>query len=151
MATHSSILAWRIPMDRAAWWATVHRITNSWTQVKWLSTYSSSNNLLSTIQALYPQLGSEERDKVSVMQLFGQGTLTIYIWNGKKTFLQMNEYILPFFLPSFAFQFNKYLCARHYIPHSTEGNLQSSRHLHVCFEGILKGPVHSRCSTNLYQ
>ena len=23
MATHSSILAWRIPMDRA-WWATVH-------------------------------------------------------------------------------------------------------------------------------
>ena len=24
-ATHSSILAWRIPMDRGAWWATVHR------------------------------------------------------------------------------------------------------------------------------
>ena len=23
-ATHSSILAWRIPMDRGAWWATVH-------------------------------------------------------------------------------------------------------------------------------
>ena len=23
MATHSSILAWRIPMDRGAWWATV--------------------------------------------------------------------------------------------------------------------------------
>ena len=26
MATHSSILAWRIPMDRAAWWATVHGV-----------------------------------------------------------------------------------------------------------------------------
>ena len=24
MTTHSSILAWRIPMDRRAWWATVH-------------------------------------------------------------------------------------------------------------------------------
>ena len=24
MATHSSILAWRIPMDRGAWWPTVH-------------------------------------------------------------------------------------------------------------------------------
>ena len=24
MATHSSILAWKIPMDRRAWWATVH-------------------------------------------------------------------------------------------------------------------------------
>ena len=27
MATYSSILAWRIPMDRGAWWATVHGIT----------------------------------------------------------------------------------------------------------------------------
>ena len=29
MATHSSILDWRIPMDRAAWQATVHRVTKS--------------------------------------------------------------------------------------------------------------------------
>ena len=29
MATHSSILAWRIPMDREAWWATVHGVTKS--------------------------------------------------------------------------------------------------------------------------
>ena len=27
MATHSSILAWRIPMDRGAWQDTVHRAT----------------------------------------------------------------------------------------------------------------------------
>ena len=27
MATHSSILAWRIPMDRGAWWAAVHGVT----------------------------------------------------------------------------------------------------------------------------
>ena len=27
MATHSNILAWRIPMDRGAWWATVHGVT----------------------------------------------------------------------------------------------------------------------------
>ena len=27
MATHSSILAWRIPVDRGAWWATVHGVT----------------------------------------------------------------------------------------------------------------------------
>ena len=26
MATHSNILAWRIPMDRGAWWATVQRV-----------------------------------------------------------------------------------------------------------------------------
>ena len=26
MATHSSIFAWRILMDRGAWWATVHGV-----------------------------------------------------------------------------------------------------------------------------
>ena len=31
MATHSSILAWGIPMDRGAWWATVHRVAKSQT------------------------------------------------------------------------------------------------------------------------
>ena len=30
-ATHSSILAWRIPMDRGAWQATVHGVIKSWT------------------------------------------------------------------------------------------------------------------------
>ena len=29
MATHFSILAWRIPMDRDAWWATVHGVAKS--------------------------------------------------------------------------------------------------------------------------
>ena len=29
MATHSSILAWRIPMDRGTWWTTVHEVTES--------------------------------------------------------------------------------------------------------------------------
>ena len=31
MATHSSILAWRIPVDRGAWWATVHGVAKSQT------------------------------------------------------------------------------------------------------------------------
>ena len=34
MATHSSILAWRIPMDRGAWQAAVHGVSKSQT---WLS------------------------------------------------------------------------------------------------------------------
>ena len=33
MATHSSILAWRIPMDREAWLATVHGVTKSQMQL----------------------------------------------------------------------------------------------------------------------
>ena len=31
MATHSSILGWRIPVDRGAWWVTVCKFTESWT------------------------------------------------------------------------------------------------------------------------
>ena len=33
-ATHSSILAWRLPMDRGVWGATVHGVTQSQIQLK---------------------------------------------------------------------------------------------------------------------
>ena len=33
IATHSSILAWRIPMDRGGWWAIIHRVTKR--QTRW--------------------------------------------------------------------------------------------------------------------
>ena len=33
MATHPSILAWRIPMDRGAWRVTVHGVAKSQTQL----------------------------------------------------------------------------------------------------------------------
>ena len=33
IATHSSILAWRIPMDRGTWWAIVHEVAKSQTQL----------------------------------------------------------------------------------------------------------------------
>ena len=33
MATHSSILAWRSPMDRGTWRATVHRVEKSRTRL----------------------------------------------------------------------------------------------------------------------
>ena len=34
MATHSSILAWGIPMDRGAWQATAHSVEKSWMWLK---------------------------------------------------------------------------------------------------------------------
>ena len=33
MATHSSMLAQRIPMDRGAWWATIHGVSKSRTRL----------------------------------------------------------------------------------------------------------------------
>ena len=38
VATHSSILAWRVPMDREAWRATVHGVAKSWIRTERLST-----------------------------------------------------------------------------------------------------------------
>ena len=49
MATHSSTLAWRFPMDRGAWKATVHGVAKSWT---WLSDFMFM--LWSQMQAPYP-------------------------------------------------------------------------------------------------
>ena len=37
MATHSSVLAWRIPGTPRAWWAAVYGVAQSWTWLKWLS------------------------------------------------------------------------------------------------------------------
>ena len=33
MATHSSILPWRIPLDREAWQAALKEVTKRWTQM----------------------------------------------------------------------------------------------------------------------
>ena len=33
IATHTSILVWRIPVDRGAWWTIVHRVAKSQTQL----------------------------------------------------------------------------------------------------------------------
>ena len=37
LATHSSVLAWRIPMDSGSWRATVHRVTKSQTRLSFLA------------------------------------------------------------------------------------------------------------------
>ena len=42
MATHSSILAWRIPMDRVFWWATVHVVPNNQTRLNPLTMHTQT-------------------------------------------------------------------------------------------------------------
>ena len=39
MGTHSSTLCLENPMDKGAWWATVHRVAKSRTRLKRLSTH----------------------------------------------------------------------------------------------------------------
>ena len=41
MATHSSVLAWEMPMDRGVWWATAHGVAKSWTRLSNFTTTTS--------------------------------------------------------------------------------------------------------------
>ena len=45
MATHSSVLAWRIPGTRGALWAAVYGVAQSRTRLKQLSSSSSSSRV----------------------------------------------------------------------------------------------------------
>ena len=66
MATHSSILAWRIPWTRGAWRATVSRMEQSLTQLKRLSTAQYNENLLCSTElysSLFGDLSGEEIQK----------------------------------------------------------------------------------------
>ena len=40
IATHSSVLAWRIPRTGEAWWAAIYGVAQSWTRLKRLSSSS---------------------------------------------------------------------------------------------------------------
>ena len=46
MATHSSILAWRMPMDRGTWQAMVLRATKSQAQLNQLSMHAHRSHQL---------------------------------------------------------------------------------------------------------
>ena len=60
MAVHSSILAWRTPVDRGDWLGTVHRVSKCQTPLKQLSTQAQmstelvmpSNHLISVTPSL---------------------------------------------------------------------------------------------------
>ena len=71
-ATHSSILAWRIPMDRGAWWAAVYGVAQSQTRLKQLSSSSmvaeTVKNLPETVKNL-PETVKNAGDLSSVPRL----------------------------------------------------------------------------------
>ena len=57
MATHSSVLAWRIPGMGEPWWAAVYGVTQSRTRLKQLSSSSRAGPIyhsLGSIKILIP-------------------------------------------------------------------------------------------------
>ena len=54
MATHSSILAWRIPMDRGSWWATIHGVAKKVSDTtEWPSTSTYTHTTCMDVIYMY--------------------------------------------------------------------------------------------------
>ena len=79
MATHSSIVAWRIPWTRGAWRATVHEVEKSWIQLtntfaKWMvffgQVYFESVSVPYTGGILTMSCVSRNRDSLHWIWLF---------------------------------------------------------------------------------
>jgi len=98
MATHSSILVWRIPMDRGAWWATVHGVTKRQTQLKQLSMHACTHRHTQTQTHTHTYMQcsgkkSEHKTNLIVAKYPTEGLFTFYLlhcWN-----FSQNEHVLP--------------------------------------------------------
>ena len=59
MATHSSIFAWMIPMDRRPWYATVHGVAKSQTRLSDLAAVAAAMEMQTYRTDLWTQCGKE--------------------------------------------------------------------------------------------
>ena len=92
MATHSSILAWRISMDRGAWWAIVHRVAKSQTR---LSDFHSLTHSWSTERIWpvhWPDSALTKTKRKILMDI--QSQLKCYLWESSVCMICAK--ILPF-------------------------------------------------------
>ena len=72
MATHFSVLAWRVPMDRGAWWAAVRGVAESRTRV---STHSHrEENVKTSLAAQWLRLCTANAE--GMISTPSQGTQT---------------------------------------------------------------------------
>ena len=84
MATHSSILAWRIPMDRGAWRATVHGVAKSQTRLSTHTINQPIPNLASYLLLLLLSRFSRVR--------LTEHSLHTNLWLNKQTGLRLYRY-----------------------------------------------------------
>ena len=62
IATHCSILVWRIPLDRgASWRATVHRITKSWIWLKQLACMHTTFSSKESKRNFFRQISQQQK------------------------------------------------------------------------------------------
>ena len=81
MAVHSSMLAWRIPMDRGAWWATVH---------PWGCKESNTTDYLSTAQ-LHVNVITFSNNKAAFTHLSFSNITNVYNVENELPFSSSND------------------------------------------------------------
>ena len=92
MATHSSILAWKNPMDKGAWWAIVHGVTKSQTGLGFKKfCFTLKSFVLNICFKKFPSLGKSNSTK----NLWWKTTVTFLflylhlIWLSRGNFPQL--------------------------------------------------------------
>ena len=88
MTTHCSILAWRIPTDRGAWWTTVHRVAKSWTGLSDQAQHSvaaAGNNGFSLLRRLeeLKQGGKDHFGTVYPMRTLSSSSAQVLVLKAK--------------------------------------------------------------------
>ena len=110
MATHSSILAWRIHMDRGPWQAIVNGVTQSWTWRKWFSMSTcliSSPTILHLLTVLllhWPMMSLKQTNAIpntltlSPLLCLSSPALTVSQWTNSSLLLAKQYFTeQPFF------------------------------------------------------
>ena len=88
MTTHCSILAWRIPTDRGAWWTTVHRVAKRWIGLSDQAQHSAaaaSNNGFSLLRRLeeLKQGGKDRFGTVYPMRTLSSSSAQVLVLKAK--------------------------------------------------------------------
>ena len=74
MATHSNILAWRIPMNRGAWWATAHGVAKR-VGHDWASKHSTAQHP----QFIHIECSASPLDSLSILRSSNTYSSSFYI------------------------------------------------------------------------
>jgi len=82
MATPSSILAWRIPLDRGAWWATVHMVAKSQTRQ-----HTAHTRRGSSWARVWRMWGGRQADKTLCLGDYLMTLWAAQVWSSKLFFL----------------------------------------------------------------
>ena len=95
MATHSSVLAWRIPGTGKAWWAAIYRIAQSRIRLKRLSSSSSSSLLPNKLWKIPKKMGIPDHLTCLLRNLYAGQEATVRTRHGTTDWFQIGKGVCP--------------------------------------------------------